>query len=141
VSIDELIRRYQSGESCAAIAAAMGSRPTTVHARLKRADVKLRPAGRPAIQGPLGATEADLVARYRAGQTCAEIGAGTGLHHSTVNYRLKRAGVAMRPGGSRAGKGGSSCPSRRSSSATGPGRVPARSGAHWCCRPRRSASA
>jgi hypothetical protein len=98
-STDELVRRYRAGEFCAAIAAAIGSRPTTVPMRLRRAGVKLRLPGRPASRGLLGARDADLVARYLAGETCAEIAAATGLSRSTVHTRLKRAGVQLRPSG------------------------------------------
>jgi hypothetical protein len=47
-STAELVRRSRAGESCAAIAAETGSRPTTVQGRLKRAGVKFRPPGGPA---------------------------------------------------------------------------------------------
>jgi DNA-binding CsgD family transcriptional regulator len=97
-STDELVRRYRAGESCAAIAAATGLRPTTVQGRLKRAGAKLRPPGRPASRGPLGVTDADLVARYRAGESCAAIGEATGLSRTTVHGRLRRAGVELRRG-------------------------------------------
>jgi DNA-directed RNA polymerase specialized sigma24 family protein len=95
-SIDELVRRYGAGESCATIAARSGLRPSTVLWRLKRAGVKLRPPGRPSIRGLPGVADADLVTRYKAGETCAEIAAATGLPGSTVHIRLKRAGDEMR---------------------------------------------
>jgi hypothetical protein len=104
-SIDELVRRYRAGESCAVIAAATGSRPTTVQARLKRAGVKLRPPGRPASRGSDGVTDADLVVRYRAGETVEAIAAATSLSKSVVHDRLKRAEVEMRRGGTPPGYG------------------------------------
>jgi hypothetical protein len=105
LSIDELVRRYRAGESCAAIAAATGSRPTTVQGRLKRAGVKLRPPGRPASRGLIDVADADLVARYRAGETCPAIAAAIGMSESMVYDRLKRAGVEMRRGGKAPGYG------------------------------------
>ena len=109
-AIDELVRRYHAGESCAAIAAATGSRPTTVQARLKRAGVKLRPPGSPASRGTLDATDADLYNRYRAGETGTAIAAATGLSESTVYGRLRRAGVEMRQGGVPKGHGRADLP-------------------------------
>jgi uncharacterized protein (DUF433 family) len=97
-STDELVRRYQAGESCATIAAATGLCPTSVQGRLKRAGVKLRPPGRPASRGPLGASDADLVARYRAGETCKVIAEATGVSRTTIRERLRRAGIELRRG-------------------------------------------
>jgi hypothetical protein len=104
-STDDLVHRYQAGESCAPIAAATGLRLTTAHGRLKRAGIKLRPPGRPASPGTLGVTDVDLVARYRAGEICAAIAAATGLSRTTVGGRLRRAGVEMRRGGKAPGYG------------------------------------
>jgi hypothetical protein len=41
----------------------------------------------------------ELVRRYRAGESCPAIGAATGLNRTTVQRRLKSAGVALRPAG------------------------------------------
>jgi DNA-binding CsgD family transcriptional regulator len=99
LSIDEMIRRYRAGETLAMLAAATGLRLTAIYRRLKGAGVKLRPPGRRPSTGGLGATDADLVARYRAGETCKLIAAATGLSESVVRRRLRRAGVEMRQGG------------------------------------------
>jgi hypothetical protein len=102
-STDELVRQYQDGESLAAIAAGSGLCCATVLVRLRWAGVKLRAPGRPARRGLPPVTDADLVVRYEAGETCAAIAAATGLPRPTVHYRLRRAGVAMRRAGKRLG--------------------------------------
>jgi DNA-directed RNA polymerase specialized sigma24 family protein len=45
----------------------------------------------------------ELVRRYRSGETIAMIAAATGLPHSTVYDRLRRARVEMRRTGNRGG--------------------------------------
>jgi hypothetical protein len=94
-SIDELVRRYRAGESCAAIAAAIGSSPMAVHMRLKRAGVKLGPRGRPVRPAP-GVMDAEPVARYAAGESLGVIAAATGLRPAAIHDRLRRAGVELR---------------------------------------------
>jgi DNA-directed RNA polymerase specialized sigma24 family protein len=105
LSTKEMARRYRSGETVVMIAAAAGLDLATVHGRLKRAGVKLRPRGRSPRLVLLGATDAKLVARYRAGETLDGIAVATGLSPSAVKYRLRRAGVAMRRTGKAPGQG------------------------------------
>jgi transposase len=105
LSFDEMARRYRDGETCEQIAATAGLRLGAVYRRLRSAGVKFRPRGSSPSRGALGVTDADLVARYRAGETCKVIAAVMGLSESVVRRRLKRAGVEMRRGGGREGHG------------------------------------
>jgi DNA invertase Pin-like site-specific DNA recombinase len=101
LTTEELVRRYRAGETVAMLAAATGVSRTPLYRRLKGAGVKPRPPGRLSSAGGLGATDADLVARYRAGETCKVIEAAMDLSGSAVRRRLKRAGVEMRWAGGR----------------------------------------
>jgi hypothetical protein len=96
-STDELVRRYQAGESTTAIGASIGVSATTVRQWLMQAGVTLRPPGWVAGRQRLDLDDADLIARYRSGETLTEILNATGIGRMTVRARLKRAGVAMRP--------------------------------------------
>jgi hypothetical protein len=100
-----MIRRYRAGETLAMLAATTGLCITALYRQLKGAGVKLRPPGRRPSTGGLVATDADLVARYRAGESCAAIAVATGLHPTVVYWRLRRAGVQMRPPGRVLGRG------------------------------------
>jgi uncharacterized protein (DUF433 family) len=105
LTTEELVRRYQAGETLAMLAAAIGVSRTPLYRLLREAGVKLSAPGTLPRMGRLCATDADLVARYRAGETCEVIAAATGLSESVVRRRLKRAGVEMKWGGGRPGHG------------------------------------
>jgi hypothetical protein len=99
VSVDELARRYRSGETIEAIAAAVGVDPRTVRQRLRRAGVELRPPGRCRGYRLLHLDDAEIVRRYRAGETMPAIGRSLGVSAATVRDRLMDAGVERRPRG------------------------------------------
>jgi uncharacterized protein (DUF433 family) len=95
VSIEELARRYRSGESIEAIAAATGVNDWTVRHRLLRAGVVMRAPGR--VRRPrLDLDDAEIIERYRAGETTTAIAASLGVSHHAIRERLVWAGVERR---------------------------------------------
>jgi hypothetical protein len=102
---DEMVRRYRSGESCAAIAAAAGLAESTIRNWLKRAGVVLRPAGKPRGRGPLDRVDRLIIDRYRAGESTIAIGRAFGVSGEAIRLRLASAGVERRrPGKGRSGR-------------------------------------
>src|SRR5688572_6738380 len=98
VKTSDLITLYTSGKSAGEIAAIVGMTEAGVYVRLKSAGTKCRtlkerfPKAFPPVR--------KLVAMYKAGQSCVEIGDRLGLSYMTVSKRLRSAGVAIRPAGS-----------------------------------------
>jgi DNA-binding CsgD family transcriptional regulator len=105
LSIDEMVRRYKAGETCVDIGAAAGLSTSAVASRLKQQGIKLRPGGKGPGSGRIDLPVAEIARRYRAGETLDMIAAMTGLNPSTVKYRLRRAGVALRRTGKAPGQG------------------------------------
>jgi hypothetical protein len=107
LSDQELADRYAKGESLNQLAAAAGSNSGTVRRRLLALDVEMRPAGavsRAAQAGDapvtgLGITDAELVARYQAGEGLKQLRASLGRSEQTVRQRLIALGVTIRPRG------------------------------------------
>jgi hypothetical protein len=93
---DEMVRRYRSGESCAAIAAVAGLDESTIRYRLKRAGVELRSAGKPRGRGPLGSLDRRIIDRYRGGESTIAIGRALGVSGEAIRLRLAAAGVKRR---------------------------------------------
>jgi DNA-binding Lrp family transcriptional regulator len=58
----------------------------------------------PATQREAGPSTDEMIRRYRAGETLVEVGAAMGVSGTTVERRLKRAGVVLRPAGWRPGR-------------------------------------
>ena len=96
LSIDEIVRRYKAGETCGDIGAVAGLSQSAVASRLRQQGIKLRPGGKGPGSGRIDLPVAEIARRYRAGETLDMIAATTGLDPSTVRYRLRRAGVALR---------------------------------------------
>ena len=91
IAIDnqEIIKRYEAGESCVAIGKAFNISDRTVLNRLREAGV------------PCGWVELDtdeIVNRYESGETTAEIGKALGVSPNTILNRLRDAGVTVRRG-------------------------------------------
>lgn len=95
---DEVLERYCSGElDTAAVAGLCGvSRPVAAR-ELRRAGVTAPPRGRPPGKRPN--LHAQVVRRYRRGQTIPEVASGLGLTRARVSTILRRYGVARRPAG------------------------------------------
>lgn len=89
---EEIIRRYEAGESCVVIAEAFNISDRTVLNRLQEAGV---PCGHVVLD------TAEIVRRYKAGETTAQIGQSLGVSANTILNRLRDAGVAMRRGSRR----------------------------------------
>ncbi len=94
--IDEMARRYQAGESCAAIAAVMGTNAHAVWSRLMRSDVEMRRRGRVHGEGRLELPDSEIARRYRAGESTATIARSLGVSVNTVRGRLIEAGIERR---------------------------------------------
>jgi hypothetical protein len=99
LSIDDMARRYLSGETLAEIAVATGLSLSTVHVRLKRAGVQRRPGSRNPGRRRLDLPVAEIVGRYRAGETIGDIAGSLGVSGQAIRSRLIEAGVKRRPPG------------------------------------------
>lgn len=96
-NLDDLIRRYQAGESAAKLGRELGVKGDTVATWLRKAGVKMRgtaEANRIAFL-PADAT-ADLIRRYTAGESEKKLSDSLGISRSAVRSRLKAAGVPVR---------------------------------------------
>jgi hypothetical protein len=96
LSLDEMVRRYRSGASCYDLAAAAGLSRSAVAYRLRQRGIKLRPSGKGTGSGRLDLPVAEIVARYRAGQSMLTIGRALGVSAGTIHGRLVEAGVERR---------------------------------------------
>ena len=95
--IAEIARRNRAGQTLTMIAATTGMDPSTVRYRLRRAGVALRRTGKALGQGRLDLPVAEIIRRYRAGQSTQAIGRALGVSADTIHRRLVEAGVARRP--------------------------------------------
>lgn len=90
----EACRRYEHGESVAAIADAMSVGIGTVDGALKRGGVEMRlPA---AGERTAPETEAEVCRRYLKGETPKKISQETGVPRATISFVLKRNGIDPR---------------------------------------------
>ena len=105
LSIDEMVRRYEAGETCGDIGAVAGLSESSVARWLRQQGIKLRPGSKRPGSGRLDLPVPEIVARYRAGESLRMIAATTGMDPSSVRYRLRRAGVALRRTGKAPGQG------------------------------------
>ena len=95
--IAEIARRNRAGQTLTMIAATTGMDRSTVRYWLRRAGVALRPTGKAPGQGRLDLPVAEIIRRYRAGQSTQAIGRALGVSADTIHRRLVEAGVARRP--------------------------------------------
>ncbi|MEO3857711.1 GntR family transcriptional regulator [Acrocarpospora sp. B8E8] len=94
---EDLIRRYQNGESIRVIAASRRTDGKKVRAQLVAAGVRIR--RRRDARGLAEVTDAELAGRYQAGQSLGVIAAWLDVDRGTVRARLAAAGVEIRPRG------------------------------------------
>jgi transcriptional regulator with XRE-family HTH domain len=95
---DEVLARYRAGElDTGEVAELCGvSYPVAVR-ELRRAGVEIRPRGRP--RGTRPAQHADIIRRYRQGESLQQVARELGLSRGRVATVLKRYGVARRAPG------------------------------------------
>jgi hypothetical protein len=93
--IDEIVRRYQSGESATSLAKELGVAPSALLNLMRERNITVRKHG---VSKELAAR---LATEYAAGSTVAELEAKHGLSHGAVMRALKSAGAVMRPTGRR----------------------------------------
>ncbi|MCU1477692.1 MAG: hypothetical protein JWQ64_2385 [Subtercola sp.] len=91
VEIDELVWKYQAGESMKALARQFGLHRTTIAGHLNRRGVELRDV---TISGH---RVDQAVALYESGLSLANIGKKLGFTDGTIHTHLKRRGMRMRP--------------------------------------------
>jgi hypothetical protein len=95
---EDLVARYAAGESRGAIAAATGLHPPTVHYRLKRAGVEMRSVAEARRNARLDLPVAEIIERYRTGESTYAIGRLLGVSAQCIRERLIEAGVERRRG-------------------------------------------
>ena len=94
----EAVRRYESGERAAEVAADMGIKLPTMYDWMRAAGVELR--GRELEAQALAAeSRAEIVRRYEAGESTPQLAREFNVHASTVSAYLKEAGVERRKPG------------------------------------------
>jgi hypothetical protein len=98
---DDLVRRYRDGESCDAIAAATGLTLSAVCWWLRRAGAEMGSPIGGRGRRPLELPDAQIIERYRAGETALAIARSFGVSANTIRGRLIRAGIKRRGRGLR----------------------------------------
>jgi hypothetical protein len=96
LDVDEIRRRYEAGESLAAIGAVMGASDTTVRQAMIRAGIPTRPGPRAAGErrGPLRRLDvAEIRRRWDAGETIGDIARAIGASESGVYRAIRRHGI------------------------------------------------
>ena len=95
-----LLDRYERGETTTQIAVALGMTQPAVSNRLRRAGIVL---GRDRFVAP--AIKQEIIRRYKAGETAAEIGLSLNRHGATIIEHLRDWGVPRRVAHARPGRG------------------------------------
>ena len=105
--IEEVIRRYEGGESTTEIAKDIGVGRKAIVYALKTRGVPIRPAAdgqrgkaRPGLRVLSDEQVAQLVERYQAGESATQLRKAFGVALSTTITTLRREGVAIRDAGS-----------------------------------------
>ena len=88
--IEEIVRRYEAGESARTLATESGVAPSALLRLLRERNVVVR------RQVVMPDQEAMMARDYEAGKTMAEIEEKHGLSHGAVLRALQRVGVEMR---------------------------------------------
>jgi hypothetical protein len=99
LDVDEIRRRYESGESLARIGEVMGVSGTSVGHAMIRAGIPRRPGPRPAGErrGPLRHLDVDEIRRrWEAGETVVEIARAIGASRGRVRLAMDRVGIDRR---------------------------------------------
>jgi uncharacterized protein (DUF433 family) len=89
----EVARRYEAGDTMAALASSFGCHRDAIRRVLKSERAELR-SWRTKVADP-----ARVVALYESGQTAAQIAAGFGVSATAVLNHLRSAGAVLRPRG------------------------------------------
>jgi len=91
----EIVRLYESGLVCSAVASIVGLTRGGVENRLHRLGVQLRPRGKFARNEKIAPRE-QVVGLYKEGLTARQIAERLGTNHRTVLNRLEKAGIERR---------------------------------------------
>lgn len=97
--IEEVVRRYRSGEAASAIARAMGCTQHTVMARLMALGIERHPSDTFTRRVFSPQEDRRVAERYRSGETADAIAESVGCDKSAVLGALRRAGEPVRNGG------------------------------------------
>lgn len=89
-NLDNLIERYEAGETVEKLASEIGIGPTTLLVKMRRAGVTHRNWERVSIPTD------EIVARYIAGETEQALAAAYGVTRGAIRVRLKKSGVYIR---------------------------------------------
>ena len=103
LSDDQITDLYVSGETADAIAQEAGCCGVTVLEIVRRAGVPVRKPGAPPSHKHLAISSAEIIRRYRDGQSGLLIADAAGCTPSTVYRVLRSHGVEVRPSPSRTG--------------------------------------
>jgi len=88
--VDEIIRRYEAGESARSLAAEFGVAPSALIRLLRERNVVVR-------RQTITSDQEEMMARdYESGMTVAELKEKHGISHGAVLRALHRLGVEMR---------------------------------------------
>lgn len=97
---DRRVELYELGFSLREVGLITGFSTNAVYTFLRRRGIKMRPVGPHKGSTRLPAEKFIATAvLYRSGLTTSEIASLTGLSHSTIAYRIKKAGTEMRSRG------------------------------------------
>lgn len=90
--IDDLVARYQAGESMAQLAKDLNLHRSTISGRLRDRQVELHQPGPQMTEQQIE----EALELYASGDSCVRIGKQLGFHQATIYNQLKRRGVALR---------------------------------------------
>ncbi|MEQ4299958.1 hypothetical protein ABNF97_00975 [Plantactinospora sp. B6F1] len=93
---EQIVARYEAGESIGWIAYRTGMSRGYVRDRLLAARVRMRPGP---VRRQAAIPDEQIVARYRAGETISALAAAGGVSGVYVGDRLRQAGIHLRPAG------------------------------------------
>ncbi|XPP26038.1 MAG: helix-turn-helix domain-containing protein [Leucobacter sp.] len=91
--VDEIVRRYEAGESARQLAQEHGVAPSALLRLMRERNMIVR---KRVVEW---AETKELAQLYEAGATMVELEEQFGLSHGAVHRALRRAGVTMRPAG------------------------------------------
>lgn len=104
--VEEIIRRYEAGETTASLAVDVGVGQEAIRRGLRARGVTLRPNGdeqrgkpRKERRALTDEQTAELIDRYLTGETLVSLGKAFSINPNTVSQTLRREGVQTRPTG------------------------------------------
>jgi hypothetical protein len=100
IPVDEVVARYQAGESLLSIAIDFDALPESIRWRLRKRGVQLRSRSHATPRKLKGELERRALASYAAndGETVAELAARYGVVQSTLQTHARRAGLRRNSG-------------------------------------------